>query len=63
MDFPCCLLTPLVSIVMYDAEQQDNLTWASIATLCELGEAGDVDTEQIGLVVYLSQSMSLNAQI
>jgi len=23
---------------MYDAEQQDNLTWASIATLCELGE-------------------------
>ena len=38
LDFPLCLISPIVSIVMHDTEPRDNLTWASMATLCELGE-------------------------
>lgn len=35
--FPTSLAAPLVSIVLYDSEPLDNLTWSAIATLCELG--------------------------
>jgi rapamycin-insensitive companion of mTOR len=30
------LAAPLVSIVLYDSDPLDNLTWSAIATLCEL---------------------------
>jgi hypothetical protein len=35
--FPVSLAAPLVSIVLYDSDPLDNLTWSAIATLCELG--------------------------
>ena len=36
--FPVSLAAPLVSIVLYDSDPLDNLTWSATATLCELGE-------------------------
>lgn len=35
--FPTSLAAPLVSIVLYESDPLDNLTWSAIATLCELG--------------------------
>ncbi len=37
--FPRSLAAPLVSILLFDVEPQDNLTWSCMATLCELGES------------------------